>query len=608
MLSVIALTSAFPQDRNSEETPLARVGNTIITRKEFVERYESTPGFQRQIASKAQINKEVFLFSLISEKLLGIEAKAQGLDADTAYQNAVKEVEDPLVRDQLYHVEVRQKVVDTPAEIADAVAKSRITLNVLMLYASTKAGADFLESRIKSGMKLEDFSFVGDTTGEFTGPDSMTVHWGDNNEEIEKAAYSLKPGQTSEPIRFEDGWYIVKIMGETVTTGGGPEELANERRRAEEILSRRKEAVRMVEYLSTALKDKKAKANGKLFADLAGSMYDVCRVDSVNENRREREKFILSGYVMDSLTTRLAGEWDETFVDFPETKWTLGETVGRVFGQGFGVAEPTLEKIESTLDQALRNLIYQEELTQIGYKHDLEMSPRVQDKLSMWKDFYLANALKKKIADTVTVTDKDVADYRAEMAKDSVSLELVKLREIITQDQGAAVEVSRLLEQGTSFEKVAESFAGGLGYGTRTRTGYRTLSGLGGLGNLLRGVSVGGWAGPVHTREGYVFAQLLGKQSVSPLSADPNVDMNLPLRDRLIADRLKLVTDKYVAGLAGKFGVDIYADQLANTKVTSLPMLMFQLLGFGGRMFAVPLASPDVGWTQYWDSRGHLIP
>ncbi|MGA7160817.1 MAG: peptidylprolyl isomerase [Bacteroidota bacterium] len=608
ILSLLARVSAFSQVDTLDDTPLAKVGSSAIGRSEFVIRYESTPGPQRQIESRKEINKEVFLFSMISERLLAEEARRQGLEADLEYQEAVKEVEDPIVRDELYQEEVREKIVNTPGEIEEAMAKSHLQLNVYIVSAATKSGADFLESRIKAGMKLEEFSFVHDTPGEFVGPDSMTVHWGDDNQDIEKAAYALKLGETSKPIQFGDGWYIIKIMGESISSGGGLREDVNAKKRVEEILTRRKEAVRMVEYLQVALKDKMAQANGKLFAELSGSMFNINQCQEKTADSTGASKFILTGEVYDSLSILLSPEWNDVFVTFPKSQWTLGKAVEKIFGQGFGVADPTSMKIKVTLDQALRNLIYQEELTEIAYGRDLEMNPRVQGKISMWKNFYLANLLKERIVDTVKTTDTDVKNYMANMVKDSTRLEMVKLKELIIQDPGTAFNVSNLLSKREPFEKVALMFAEGSEFGNRERTGYFTISELGGLGVLLKDVPIGGCAGPVHTHDGYIFAELLDREHVSPLTKDPGVDLNMSARKKLISDRLKYLTDNYVAQLADNFGVDIYANRLAGTHVTSLPMLMFQLLGFGGRMFACPLIVPEASWVQYWDVKKHLLP
>ena len=605
---MIACVSATSQEEKPDDTPLAKIGKSTITRSEFVIRYESTPGPQRQIESRKEINKEVFLFSLISERLLAEEAKQEGLEADSEYRRAMKEVEDPLVRDELYQEEVRQKIVNAPGEIDAAVEKSRLQLNIYMVHASTEAGAIFLESRIKAGMKLEDFRFVHDTSGEFVGPDSMTVHWGDDNEDIENAAYSLKLGETSRPIQFGDGWYIIKDMGESISSGGGLREEVNAKKRAEEILTRRKEAVRMVEYLEVALKDKMATANGSLFADLSESIFNIQQHVENTADSDGSSKFILTGEVYDSLSNLLSSKWNNVFITFPKSQWTLGEAVEKIFGQGFGVADPTSMKIKVTLDQALRNLIYQEELAEIAYGRDLAMNPRVQEKLSMWKNFYLANLLKERIADTVTTTDRDVNAYIANMVKDSTHLEIVKLRELIIQDAGTAFNVSNLLTKQEPFEIVAQSFAVGRDFGNRERTGYFTISELGGLGTLLKKVPIGGCVGPVHTHDGYIFAELLDRKQVSPLTKDPSVDLNTIVSKKLISDTLKYVADNYVAHLAEKFGVGIYTNELAGIQVTSLPMLMFQLVGFGGRMFACPLIVPEASWVQYWDVKKHLLP
>ncbi len=608
LLSLTICATALPQDKLNDDTPIARIGNSTITRGEFVLRYESNPGPQRQIEARKEINKEVFLFSMIAEKLLAGEAMRQGLEADSNYQRAVKEVEDPLVRDELYREEVRQKIENSPREIEDAISKSQVQLNVYMVSASTESGAKFLESRIREGIKLEDFSFVRDTSGEFKGPDSMIVHWGDDNQEIEDAAYKLKLGETSSPVEFGDGWYILKLMGESFTSSGGAEEQMNLKKRAREILTRRKEAVRMVEYLGSALKDKKAQANGKLFSDLSESMFKIFLSQQSDDHAGDNFKFILNEAVFDSLNDMLSNEWNDPFIVFSDSRWTLGETVEKLFGQGFGVADPALLKIRVTLDQALRNLIYQEELTRIGYDENLEMTPRVQKKLSMWRDFYLANLIKEKISDTLKVTDSDVAYYMTTMLRESAHSEMVKLKEMIIPDAGTAARVSDLLSKGEPFEKIAQAFAVGGELGNRVRNGYFTVSELGGFGTLLKDVPVGRWVGPVLVRNEYVFAELLGREDLSPSTKDPAVDLNLSMRQKLVADTLKYLTDKYVARLAEDIGVDIYANRLAETHVTSLPMLMFQLLGFGGRMFACPIIAPEASWVQYWDAAKHLIP
>nr|MBP9582284.1 hypothetical protein [Ignavibacterium sp.] len=53
---------------------VARVGNTSISDKEFLERLEMTPGMNRQVKGAIESQKIEFLFSLIAEKLWSLEA------------------------------------------------------------------------------------------------------------------------------------------------------------------------------------------------------------------------------------------------------------------------------------------------------------------------------------------------------------------------------------------------------------------------------------------------------------------------------------------------------------------------------------------------------
>ena len=68
------------QSQTFIDNSVARVGNISISDKEFLERYELTPGTNRQRKSTIESQKIEFLFSLIAEKLWYLEAVDQGIE------------------------------------------------------------------------------------------------------------------------------------------------------------------------------------------------------------------------------------------------------------------------------------------------------------------------------------------------------------------------------------------------------------------------------------------------------------------------------------------------------------------------------------------------
>ena len=255
-----------------DDTPLAKVGPITITAKEFVSRYELVPGISRR-KSDLEANKSEFLLSLIAEKLLIMQGQQWGLDDDTLVTRAVNEVERALVRDELYRREVRSKVAITEDEMRVATQRSLNDLKIYFLYAQTKEGADFLDSQIRRGKPLERFSFVNDTTSEFEGPDSAIARWGDVDERMEQVIYTLKLNQTSRPVQMDDGWYIVKLMGRTVTFLEGEKEKKGARERVEQVLRKRKELVRMTAFMNAELKQTQTDINSRLFNRLARHLW-----------------------------------------------------------------------------------------------------------------------------------------------------------------------------------------------------------------------------------------------------------------------------------------------------------------------------------------------
>jgi hypothetical protein len=53
-----------------------------------------------------------------------------------------------------------------------------------------------------------------------------------------------------------------------------------------------------------------------------------------------------------------------------------------------------------------------------------------------------------------------------------------------------------------------------------------------------------------------------------------------------------------LAGLGKEKGVDVYFDRLKMLDVTSIPMMTYRILGFGGRMLAVPFVVPELDWLD----------
>jgi hypothetical protein len=415
LLLILLISSIlFPQKGN--DLPLVKVGPIVITKQEFLNRYEMMPGINRR-KNDIEGSKAEFLLSMIAEKLLILKARNEGWDNDSLVTIAVREVEKTLVRDELYRKEVQQRITITEQEIAVGMRRALNDMKVYFLYARTKEGAEFLLSQISKGKPLESFSFIKDSLIEFEGPDSAIARYGDVDVRMEEVIYNLKLNETSKPVQLEDGWYLVKLMGKTVTVVVGDKEKKAVRERVQSVIRKRKEQRRMTEYMNSELKGISTDVNARLFKRTVLRIWETAQ--SKHPYRNDTTMFYVDHSIIDSLRTSLKDSMSMPFVTFPHTAWSLEKALEKIVETNLATLNPSEKKIRVDMEQRLRDLIDQEYLVQTGYKQGLHQSAAVRNDLKVWRDSYLSQFVRNRSEDTVSVSQNDIEELRRVMRNDT---------------------------------------------------------------------------------------------------------------------------------------------------------------------------------------------
>jgi predicted glycosyltransferase len=66
--------------------------------------------------------------------------------------------------------------------------------------------------------------------------------------------------------------------------------------------------------------------------------------------------------------------------------------------------------------------------------------------------------------------------------------------------------------------------------------------------------------------------------------------------------------ENYIVKLANKYSVEINDEVLKKIPVTSTNAMVYRLLGFGGKITAVPLVSPNSDWYKQWLESKKVLP
>lgn len=504
ILTFLSIALAPVAAQQSMDDPLVKVGDIVITRREFLSRYEMTPAVNRR-ASDAEADKGAFLISMIAEKLLVLKAREEGWNNDSVLNSAVEQIERLFVRDELFRQEVAERITITDAERRLGFQRSLNDMKVYFLYARTKEGADFLLSQIRKGKPLESFNFTIESKDEFDGPDSAIARWGDVDERMEQVIYNLKLNETSKPVQLEDGWYIVKLMGKTVSVLVGEKERKGQMEKVDAVLRKRKEQVRMTEYMNTELKDIRTDVRAKVLKSTVLHLWDIAqqRFPRVNDTTM----FFYDKGAIELLRAVMADTLRHTFVVFPHTQWSLEDALLKISETNLTTLRPTLRRIRQDFEQRLKEVIDQEYLVQAGYRKGLQRSAAVQNDLKVWRESFQAQRLRDRVEDTVALPQSEVEEVKQAFRTDTS----------IANNDAAAREKLKQLK---------------------------------------------------------------------------------------VNDRI----ERYIGSVANQASITFYEKNFTETKVTSTTALVYRYLGFGGRMFAVPFVTPQVGWILYWNNKNISLP
>ena len=201
------------QSQTFIDNSVARVGNISISDKEFLERYELTPGTNRQRKSTIESQKIEFLFSLIAEKLWALEAISRDMDTAEVIQFTTKSFEKMFVRDALFKKEVRDKVNISDQELNDGLKYNSSKLYVNFLFSTDVEEINNLHKLLKNGIPFDSILVESPEKDEQLSP--VEIFFGQMDEAVEEVLFNLNVDEYSQPIITPDGWYIFHLVNKS---------------------------------------------------------------------------------------------------------------------------------------------------------------------------------------------------------------------------------------------------------------------------------------------------------------------------------------------------------------------------------------------------------
>ncbi|MFN0157727.1 MAG: peptidyl-prolyl cis-trans isomerase [Bacteroidota bacterium] len=591
---------ATAQEKTAAENYVARAGSVFISEEEFIQRFEFLPALSRNRKQQLEAAKLELLYAMVAEKLLAQEAVERKLDEDTLFNSALLSIRKLLARDQLYREQISGRVTIPPAEIVEELRRTRQLVHVDFLFFDEENDAQFVRSGISTGADFDRMSVDSSLTG---FRDTATVIWSDADMAIEQAAYELKPGGISPVIVAGSGFYILRCV--KITEASTYSHITAEALQ-EKVMARirqRKEQSLVRQFIPSVLHGKTGYAKPEPFKLLARGL-----IEEYEKQAGEDSVTVISNEMTAVLRIKCQSLLFDTLVVAGETYWNTDEVITMLLDKQFTVRRGQEKGIPVQLNNEIRFWVEQELLCQEGLRQALDQRPEVKKKIDVWRSAYLADMMKLYARKHVTVSEGEVWEY-LRLQDTTIAVPQVKVRELRTSSLDEMNAALADLASGVSLEDVVRSQSNDP---EARKTGGETLffsvTDRTPVGEIAAGMEEGERYGPLRVGDDVVYFELLEKRVAKMEQESSLVARKEKAATELLASKYQGTLNKFLAQVARNKGVDIYMERLQQIKVTSIPMLVFRLLGFGGRMFAVPFVDPQLQWLNIDPPDSPVLP
>ena len=196
-----------------KQKSIAKVDNEYIPLSFYKSEYQT---FLTKIYHKDNLrNRYAYLNNLIDEKLILKYSQENQLDKDSLFLNITKNIYDQLLLNFYFDKNIKKNLIPEELELRKLFSWQNTSIHVRHLFARTMQEIQEISDKISLSeqawetLAIECFK---DSTLKFNGGNLGWYNYNDLDPIFAYNAFSLNPGEISEPIRTKDGFSIIHLL------------------------------------------------------------------------------------------------------------------------------------------------------------------------------------------------------------------------------------------------------------------------------------------------------------------------------------------------------------------------------------------------------------
>jgi len=564
----------------------------VITESELKKRLEFSPSVEDYAFGKDSMKLQV-LSSVIAERLWAQEASARGFETDqrlTGYLDILRKM---FVRDVLFKKMIEPNIIISSADYAQAEWKNGKALSVLIITEKDSVKIGDIYRLVKdSPQKFEPICMA---QKDKIAKSVNVIHFGDlTNESIEDYLYAMSIGQISIPLFDGENWHIFKLLKEEPYTPPAKDPMNIWKNRLKE----RRTKDYGEKYLDSLLGKIKIQFDNAEFSFLSHKMESILAAKRALKNNDST--LYITERDCNELIQKLGNrELSKPVILFKENPLTVRNVLDYISFHGLSVLPEKIPFFATILARELKKITREELIYREGIKHNLDYDKSVARDLKEWRTNALAQIIRNRYMDSLSVTDAQVNNFYQDMnrSQEAAAKIRISIMSFKTLDEVSAMLDS--LHAGQLFEKYEDKHKQSL----FITNSPMLLSYFSRLDASLENKKYGDLIGPVKIDSMYYLGKVIQKKEADSLFLKPfekvKDELTLAYKARLLHDTYKEKTVE----LAEQYDVKVNQDVLASVKYTPIPMFVYRFIGFGGQIAAVPYVTPMYEWMKEYKGR-----
>lgn len=602
LIFVLLFSNIYAQIK---ENVVAEIGGEKITDKEFLFRLELSPFITYKSAWNQDSLKSDFLFSLVAERLWYLDALEKGLSESEDFRFYFKPIEDIFLRDALFKNEIDDKVKLSAEDVASAINKAQYKL-VAQIFTSTDS---FLVHEFYAKLRTTKNPDSLLTTNSFSSltANQFEITLGSlKDEEVEDHLFTLQPKEFTSPIKSEVGWVIFLIKEKLFT----PIDISDQSavNKIKNIVRNRRIMIRTNAFLKEHLGNITININEQAFKLIAEKIY--ARLNVLTQVKADTNGIILNDNDYKIIRTELGKDnLDIELFKVFDKKVSLWDFLANLAFEEHRFQSTEKNFVLQKLNRIAKDFVQQQLLTYEAKKRGFHLQKNFFDETGKWKQNYLAQLNKLSFLDSAKLDDNQLNKFLGNSSVKNNEIVYVNLKLLTLNSLLEMENVLKELTEGKSFDEIIQKYGKTDQLVNETgETGLQPAFALGDIGTIASELKLNQLYGPIKRNDGYTLLFVKERKILNDtLKIDDNTTKE-KLRTFLSQKKLNEIISRKTIELAQKYNAKVYEDVALRTKSTGIQMFVHRLMGFGGRIAAVPLLDNWADWIDTKKLKEVMLP